>query len=178
MQHIKLNKSDEIMTELAEHNTDISKELAQGFVDSLYYQVKLTEKCCKMLAKQLEEKLEMEITLDELTALGTINLHNGQIHQRDLAQMLLKDRANTGRMLNVLESKDLIEKKEQTKNKRQANIITVTPKGHETLNRLTSVIKPMFDDVQRKMTIEEIGYIKNGLKKLRQIMKDTLEIHI
>ena len=67
---------------------DTKNNLAEGFIDSLYYQIKLTEKCSKILAKQLEEKLELEISLDELTALATINLHNGEIHQRDLAKIL------------------------------------------------------------------------------------------
>lgn len=156
----------------------LKNELAKGFVDSLYYQIKLTEKCAKILARQLEEKLELEITLDELTALGTISQYNGEIHQRDLAQMILKDRANTGRMLDNLEEKGLIKREEKTKNKRQANIITITEDGVITLESLTKIIKPMFDDVHKKMKSEEIEYLKNGLKKLRKVMTETLEIHI
>ena len=95
---------NEVFNKNMDKNKEIKKNLAEGFIDSLYYQIKLTEKCSKILAKQLEEKLELEITLDELTALATINLHNGEIHQRDLAKILLKDRANTGRMLNNLEN--------------------------------------------------------------------------
>lgn len=151
--------------------------LAEGFIDSLYYQIKLTEKCSKMLAKQLEEKLELEITLDELTALATINLHNGEIHQRDLAKILLKDRANTGRMLNNLEKNGYIERIEKTKNKRQANIINLTKKGITALDNLTGIIRPMFDNVHNKMTFD-IEYLKKGLIELRELMKQEIDIHI
>ena len=151
-------------------------ELIQGFTDSLYYQIKLTEKCAKMLARQLEEQLDLPITLDELTALGTINRYNGEIHQRDLAKMILKDRANTGRLLNNLEKNGLIIREEKTKNKRQAHIITITEDGLITLKSLTKIIMPMFDEVYKKMSNEEIEYLKNGLKKLRQVMTELIKI--
>lgn len=152
--------------------------IVQGFIDSLYYQIKLTEKCSKMLAKQLEEKLELEITLDELTALGTINMYNGEIHQRDLARILLKDRPNTGRMLNNLEEKGYIKRIEKTKNKRQANIIMLTPKGLNTLEELTRIISPMFDDVHERLAEFDIEYLKKGIQRLREAMVETIEIHI
>lgn len=155
-----------------------SSELTQGFIDSLYYQIKLTEKCSKLLAKQLEQKLELEITIDELTALGTINMYNGEIHQRDLARILLKDRPNTGRMLNNLENKGYIERIEKTKNKRQAHIIMLTEKGVETLEYLTQIVKPMYDDVHKKLSEFDIEYLKNGIKKLREAMTEAIEIHI
>ena len=158
-------------------SNDISNNLAKGFLDSLYYQIKLTEKCSKILAKQLEEKLELEITLDELTALATINLHNGEIHQRDLAKIMLKDRANTGRMLNNLEEKGYIERVETTKNKRQANMINLTNQGKITLDKLTDIIKPMFDNVHKNMTYD-IDYLKKGLTELRELMKKEIDLHI
>lgn len=154
-----------------------NKNLAEGFINSLYYQIKLTEKCSKILSKQLEEKLELEISLDELTALSVITLHNGDIHQRDLARILLKDRANTGRMLNNLENKGYIKRVEKTKNKRQSFMINLTDKGTETLGRLTGIIKPMFDDVHSKINYD-IEYLKNGIIQLRELMKEAIEIHI
>ncbi len=157
--------------------TYTKEDLAQGFLDSLYYQIKLTEKCSRILAKQLEEKLNLEITLDELTALSVITLHNGEIHQRDLAKILLKDRANTGRMLNNLEKNGFIERFEKTKNKRQSFMINLTKKGAETLERLTNIVKPMFDEVHSKLKYDK-EYLKNGIIQLRELMKEVTEIHI
>ena len=154
-----------------------TNNIAKGFIDSLYYQIKLTEKCSKMLAKQLETKLKLEISLDELTALSTISLYNGKIHQRDLAQILLKDRPNTGRMLNNLEEKGYIKRIEKTKNKRQAHMINLTDKGEKNLYNLTNIIKPMFDNVHSKMTYD-IDYIKKGIIELRELVKQEIEIEI
>ncbi|MCR5266362.1 MAG: MarR family transcriptional regulator [Cyanobacteria bacterium RUI128] len=159
-------------------NTKTTKQnLAEGFIDSLYYQIKLTEKCSKMLAKQLEESMNLEITLDELTALATINMHNGEIHQRDLAKILLKDRPNTGRLLNNLENNGYVKRVSKTKNKRQAHIINLTKKGEETLSKLTDIIRTMFDNVHNNMT-HDIKYLKEGLIELRELMKAEIDIHI
>ena len=53
LQHIKLNKNTDI--KMGNIIVDKKNELIEGFVNSLYYQIKLTEKYAKMLAKQLEE---------------------------------------------------------------------------------------------------------------------------
>lgn len=158
--------------------SELSDNLAKDFINSLYYQIKLTEKYCKILAKQIEEKLKLEITLDELTALSIINLYNGEIHQRDLAKIILKDRANTGRMLNNLEENGYINRFEKTKNKRQSYMIVLNEKGIDTLKNIGSIIKPMFDEVHAEMNDVDIEYIKSGLRSLREVMKKTVEIHI
>lgn len=175
MQHIKLNNiiADKNMEEKQKNH-----KLAKGFKDSLYYQIKLTERFCKTLAKQLEDKLELPLTLNELTILSTITQCSGEIHQRDLAQMILKDRANTGRMLDSLEEKDCIKRKESIKNGRRVNIISITDNGTKLLNELTDIVKPIFDDIDEKIGLEELEYIKSFFVRMRDIMKETIEIHI
>ena len=111
-----------------------NNEMVEGFVNSLYYQIMLTEKYAKVFSKQLEEKYNLPITLEELTALSIVSQHNGEIHQRKLAQIILKDRANTGRMLKHLEQQELISREEQTKNKRQVFVLTITDKGLSMIN--------------------------------------------
>ena len=159
-------------------SNDVSINLAQEFIDSLYYQIKLTEKYCKFLAKQLEERYNFEITLDELTAISIINLYNGEIHQRDLARIILKDRANTGRMVSNLEANGYIRRIEKTKNKRQSYMIVLTEKGCNILESMGNIIKPMFVEVHSKMNEVDINYVKNGLKVLRDAMKESVEIQI
>lgn len=175
MQHIKLNN---IIADKNMEEKQKNYKLAKGFKDSLYYQIKLTERFCKTLAKQLEDKLELPLTLNELTILSTITQCSGEIHQRDLAQMILKDRANTGRILDSLEEKDCIKRKESIKNGRRANIISITDNGTKLLNELTDIVKPIFDDIDEKIGLEELEYIKSFFVRMRDIMKETIEIHI
>lgn len=175
MQHIKLNNiiTDKNMEAKLKNN-----ELAKGFKDSLYYQIKLTERFCKTLAKQLEEKLELSLSLNELTILSTISQYSGEIHQRDLAQMILKDRANTGRMLDNLEKKGCIKREESVKNGRRARFISITEYGEQELSELTHIVKPIFEEIDEKIGLEELEHIKSFFIRMREIMRETIEIHI
>ena len=80
-------------------------------------------------------------------------------------------------MLNNLEEKGYIGRIEKTKNKRQANIIILTEKGAETLDKLAHIIIPMFDNVHERMTYDK-DYLKNGLTQLRELMREEIDIQI
>ncbi len=76
-----------------------------------------------------------------------------------------------------MKKKGYINRIEKTKNKRQANIINLTEKGLTTLDRLTDIIRPMFDNVHERMTYD-ITYLKDGLTQLRELMKEEIDIQI
>lgn len=157
-----------------EEKTRIFKD----FTDSLYYHVCLTEKCFKILAKHVEMKLELPVSLDELSVLHIIRLHNGEIHQRDIAKMILKDRANTGRLLDNLEKDGYLEKHEIIKNKRQAKALTITQLGLETLEASMKQVQPIFEGVHNKIPAEDVENVKEILSKFRDRIKEVIEIHI
>lgn len=87
------------------------------YTDSIYYDIELTARIMKLLGTQVFENLKIGITPEEHAALDTIFCHPG-ICQRDLAKLILKDRANTGRILHSLESKNLITRTIDMKNNR------------------------------------------------------------
>ena len=65
-----------------------SKYTMKKYTESFYYQIKLTEKLIKIWCKQIEESLELPITIDEITILDIINDNNGKIHQRAYCKIL------------------------------------------------------------------------------------------
>lgn len=148
------------------------------YIDSMYYQIKLTEKLCKIMCKQLEETLNLPITIDEFTILNIIDEHNGDIHQRDIAKMLFKDRANTGKMLNKLEEKGYISRKEETRNKRQVNILTVTKEGQEIIKIIRSEISPIFERIEKRISKEDENIAKRHMQNIRDIITESIEIDI
>lgn len=77
------------------------------YIDSIYYDLELTASMLKAMGAQLFDQWEVGISPLEHAALDTIFCHAG-ICQRDLAKLILKDRANTGRILDSLEEKGLI----------------------------------------------------------------------
>ena len=72
------------------------------FTDSLYYDIEQSARLMKKASIQFFDILQIDITPDEYSALDTISCNAG-ICQRDLAILILKDRANTGRILDSLE---------------------------------------------------------------------------
>jgi len=177
MQHIKLNKyfnrknKKKTMEEQTETNI-------KDFTESLYYHISLTDRCFKMLGRQVEMKLDLPVTLDEIAALSIIKSYNGQIHQRDLAKIILKDRANTGRILDGLEKDGYIERNKITKNKRQANVISITEFGREILTKAEKEVRPIFEGIHNKIPQGEMDMVKEILSKFREIAQETIEIHI
>ena len=95
------------------------------YIDSVFYQFEQTARYCKYLSVQIFQGLNMGITADEFIVLDTIDA-NGCICQRELAQLILKDRAGTGRLLNTLEEKGYIERFADTKNNRLVRKMKLT----------------------------------------------------
>lgn len=77
------------------------------YTDTIQYELEQTAKLMRMLALQLFNNLKIELSVDECVALDTLSC-NPEICQRDLSKLILKDRANTSRILDSLEKKNLL----------------------------------------------------------------------
>lgn len=149
----------------------------EHFTDSIFYQMELTAKYCKSLGMQVFAKLNIPITLDEFSALDVIMLHN-RICQRELAQLILKDRANTGRILNSLEERGLIERFVDTKNKRLVRRVMLTEKGKEILQKSSEIVKNHLNQMPKIIKDSEKIYMKEIMEKFREGLKNEVEMKI
>ena len=107
-----------------------------------------------------------------------IKEHNGDIHQRDIAKMLFKDRANIGKMLNKLEEKGYIERSEEIRNKRQVNILTITESGSEAVEYMHSELEPIFNRIKKRISEEEEQVAKRHLQNVRDVVTEAIELDI
>lgn len=147
------------------------------YTDSIHYELEQTSRLMKMLGKQLFEKLEIGITMDEYAALDTVSINAG-ICQRDLAKLIIKDRANTGRILDSLEKKGFITRFIDTKNNRLVKKMGITEKGYEELNFINQKIKNYFEGVTRKLSEENVDKIHKALKAFRIELERIVETNI
>ena len=74
-------------------------QIHEHFTDTIFYQIELTAKYCKLLGQQVFEKFNLGISLEEYSVLDVLTI-NESLCQRDIAKLILKDRANTGRIIN------------------------------------------------------------------------------
>lgn len=147
------------------------------YTDSIHYELEQTSRLMKMLGKQLFEKLEIGITMDEYASLDTVSINAG-ICQRDLAKLIIKDRANTGRILDSLEQKGFITRFIDTKNNRLVKKMGITEKGYDELNYINQKIKNYFEGVTRKLSEENVEKVQKALKAFRLELEQIVETNI
>lgn len=151
--------------------------MQKHFTETIFYQIELTAKYTKMLGQQVFEKFNVDLTIEEFSVLDVL-VCSDRLCQRDLAKLILKDRANTGKLLDSLEKKGLVERKLSIKNNRPVKFVKITPKGIEERKKITEKIHPHFESVREQINNSDLAKIGDLLKKLRNILDETLEIQI
>ncbi len=157
----------------------MEEKIVKHFTDSIYYELEKTAKVLRLLGAQVFEKIGAGIGADEHAALDTISC-NPNICQRDLAKLILKDRANTGKILNSLEEKGLIERCIDTKNNRLVKKVKITPKGEEALTYINNQLEKMFNEHRTtcKISHNDINKIQDSLKRLRLSFEELIDMKI
>lgn len=146
------------------------------YINSIYYQLEQTAKYCKYLGSQIFEKLDMPISLDEFATLDTIMIH-GEICQRDLAKLILKDRPSTGRILNSLEEKGLISRFADMKNNRLVRKTKLTEEGKNLLDEATKKLKNYFSGL-KILSNEKALELKARIQEFREGLEKEVEMKI
>ena len=149
----------------------------EHFTDTIFYQIELTAKYCKLLGQQVFEQYKTGISVEEFAVLDTI-LCNGELCQRDLAKLILKDRANTGKLLDTLEKKGLIVRKLSMKNNRPVKLIELTDAGKDKIKYAVNKIRPHYSEVKERIDNSDLAKVRDLLKDLRAMLNETIHIQI
>lgn len=147
------------------------------FTDTIFYQIELTARYTKLLGTQLFGKLGVGLTIEEFSALDTISA-NDELCQRDLAKLILKDRANTGKLLDSLENKGYIERELSIKNNRPVKILKITEAGLKIYTDTFSKLEPHHKFVKEKIANTDLAKVGGLLRELREVLEDTIDIDI
>lgn len=149
----------------------------EHFTDTLFYQIELTAKYCKLLGQQVFEQFNAGISLEEYSVLDVLTI-NESLCQRDIAKLILKDRANTGKLLDSLAGKNLITRELTIKNNRPVKLVKITTEGIAKVNEIAEKARPRYNIVREKIKNSDIAKISDLLKELRKVLNETLEIQI
>ncbi len=147
------------------------------YTDSPSYELELTSKYCKALLIKLFNQVCSEITPEEFAVLDTVSCHKG-FCQRDLAKLILRDRANTGRVLDSLEKKGFIKRSNDTKNNRLVRIVNITPSGEVVLKELTLRFQPIHEKMCKIFSEEDLLILRASLKKVREAISQIVDMQI
>ena len=151
---------------------------AERFTDSFYYDLEQTTKFLKAFSIAFFKKLDVNLGPDEYITIETI-LCNSGICQRDLAKLILKDRANTGKILNTLEEKGYITRFVDMKNNRLVRKMGVTEEGKKVYDITTSKLKEAMNNISdNPVSEEEINTVRNVLKRFRECLSKLVDMQI
>ena len=151
--------------------------MREHFRNTIFYQIELTAKYCKMLGAQVFEQFNIGISVEEYTILDTLLCEN-ELCQRDLAKLILKDRANTGKLLDGLEQKGLISRKLSVKNNRPVKLIEITELGIKQAEGAAAKIRPHYLAIKEQIANSDIAKVGELLTELRQTLNESLKIQI
>ena len=151
--------------------------MREHFRNTIFYQIELTAKYCKMLGAQVFEQYNVGFSVEEYTILDTLLCEN-KLCQRDLAKLILKDRANTGKLLDGLERKGLITRKLSVKNNRPVKLIEITELGVKQAEEAAAKIRPHYLAIKEKIANSDIAKVGELLTELRQTLNESLKIQI
>lgn len=147
------------------------------YIESLLYLMEQTVVYFRIKASQVFASNNVGVTADQFAALDAIYC-NDDICQRDLSKIILKDRSNTGRILNILEEKGFIKRELETKGKRPVKKLYITTLGKELVEETIPKIKPQFHPVFENLSEEELLNLKQTLKKMKDSLSKTTSIQI
>jgi len=151
--------------------------LKEHFRNTIFYQIELTAKYCKMLGAQVFEQYNIGITVEEYAILDTL-LSQNELCQRDLAKLILKDRANTGKLLDGLEKRGFITRKLSIKNNRPVKLIEITDAGINEAEEAAKRIRPHYLAIKEQIDNTDIAKVGELLSELRKLLNESLKIQI
>lgn len=145
------------------------------YIDSFPYEIELTARVCHENARQLLESITDEISIDEFAILDTLTARSG-LSQADLARLILKGKAHTGRFLISLEEKGFIERHIEEKNGKLIKVSDVTPKGKKLYNDIVERFKPAVEKFDKIISQEQCEMIIKNLKNFREAIEKARNI--
>ena len=144
--------------------------MVEHYTKTLPYELELTSRVLHEAAKKFFEECNFPITPEEFAILDCLYLKPDMI-QIDLAKMILKGRAHTGRFLKSLEEKNYI-KRTPVKHKSKTIIKNIiTPEGLSLYNSMRKKMDKCIEETNPQLNIE----INDVIRLLQNIRKNCTE---
>lgn len=124
------------------------------YTESLPYALESTSRIIHEAVKRFFEESKFEITHDEFVVLDTLYANPG-ILQIDLAKLILKGRAHTGRFLMSLESKGFVRRTPSSKGKKLIMLSSITDEGLKVYQKISHEIENHIESFHNHLTEEK-----------------------
>lgn len=124
----------------------------------------------KRFEGQIQE--EVKISIEQFSLLHAIRKESEEVIQKDMAEMMGKDKSAILRLIDSLEEKELVRRVVDTKDRRK-NYLMVTKTGNRVLEQYMKIFYDLVEELQAGLDQSEIdtfhkvtGQIKTIAEKL------------
>ncbi len=145
------------------------------YIESFPYEIELTARICHESAKRLLESYTKDVSIEEFSILDTIVARPG-LSQADLARLVLKGKAHTGRFIMSLEEKGFVERHVQERDGKLIKVAVVTDKGMNLYSSIIDKMKPVIAHFESMISEEDINKMIQGLRAFRKKVEKANKI--
>ena len=140
------------------------------YIKSLPYELELTSRVLHEAARCFFEQNKYPISQEEFIILDCLTMYP-DIIQIELAKLILKGRAHTGKFLKSLEGKKLIERCPAKSGAKIIMKISITPEGHDVYKQISESLDKHIKESSCDVEIEKV---KDVIKILQSIREKTM----
>ena len=148
------------------------------FSETLIHHLDNTAKIERIIgARYFDNHNEFDITYNNFLIIELLYT-NPDIHQRDIARVLLMGTANLSKELVRMENKDLIKRKITEKNKKMVKTVRLTKKGEEIYHNIVGDWEKFVTDLENIYTKEELKTFKEFLLRMKNKLTESIDMVI
>ncbi len=138
---------------------------------TVLYTIEQTIKEYRKISQKNIEKIVSDITVDQCLVLIILS-GNSNSSQKEIADLIFKDKASITRIVELMIKKDYLTKEVSELDKRKFNL-KITDKGKNTLKLLSPTIKQNRKTALFGLSINEIELLDKILNKIISNCKNT-----
>ncbi len=144
------------------------------YVDTVIYSIDMIIKNLKTELKHKIDKLNLGITGEQFVVLDTVSYYDN-IYPQKLSDILMKDKSNTTRMIQILVDKGLITKEVGKVNKRLVYQLKITKKGKKLVDDNMPKIKKYITEIFANIPDEEIELLHKMSRQFETALSDSIK---
>lgn len=144
------------------------------YVDTVIYSIDMIIKNLKTELKHKIDKLNLGITGEQFVVLDTVSYYDN-IYPQKLSDIMMKDKSNTTRMIQILVDKGLITKEVGKVNNRLVYQLKITPEGKKLVDDNMPKIKKYITEIFADISDEEIELLHKMSRKFETALSDNIK---
>jgi MarR family transcriptional regulator for hemolysin len=130
---------------------------------------KMMREVIRVFKKRFDENLqeEIKISMEQLGLLHAISMKEEDVIQKDMAEMMGKNKSVILRLIDSLEQKGLVRRVVDLKDRRK-NYLMVTKLGNRVIDQYTNVFFDMTKEMQLGLTQDEIDNFHKVVQHIKE----------